>query len=398
MPAEGVPDVVVDERRLVEAARAIAAGRGPVAVDAERASGYRYGQRAYLVQLRREGSGTWLIDPIACPDLAPVAEAIGDAEWVLHAATPGPALPRRGGPAPDAAVRHRARRHGWSACRASASPPSSSTTSGSAWPRSTRPSTGPPGRCPSRGCATPRSTSRCSSSCATLLAADLAEQGKTAWAREEFDAARPVPGPAGQGRAVAPHLRHPPHPRPPRRGPGPRAVAGPRHASRRSVTSPPAGSSPTPADRRGRQGPRQPGRAGRRCPAFPGDPALPAPAGWPRSAAPSPCPTPSCRCSRSAPTVRRRRTGLGRPRPGRRRPAGAARAALADLAAGPPGAGREPPLARTRCGGVLWTPPEPADVGRGRRGAARLGARPWQVDLVAPVIAAAVVAHPDDEG
>ena len=70
-PAEGVPDVVVDERRLVEAGRAIAAGTGPVAVDAERASGHRYGQRAYLVQLRRAGSGTWLIDPVACPDLAP---------------------------------------------------------------------------------------------------------------------------------------------------------------------------------------------------------------------------------------------------------------------------------------------------------------------------------------
>ena len=27
-------------------------GRGPVAIDAERASGYRYSQRAYLVQLR----------------------------------------------------------------------------------------------------------------------------------------------------------------------------------------------------------------------------------------------------------------------------------------------------------------------------------------------------------
>ena len=43
------------------------AGTGPVAIDAERASGYRYGQRAYLVQMRREGSGTWLIDPIALP-------------------------------------------------------------------------------------------------------------------------------------------------------------------------------------------------------------------------------------------------------------------------------------------------------------------------------------------
>ena len=72
MPADGVPPVVESERALMEAARAIAAGEGPVALDAERASGYRYGQRAYLVQLRREGSGTWLIDPIACPD--PVAE------------------------------------------------------------------------------------------------------------------------------------------------------------------------------------------------------------------------------------------------------------------------------------------------------------------------------------
>jgi ribonuclease D len=86
-PRDGVPDVVVDERELVRAADAVAAGTGPVGIDAERASGYRYGQRAYLVQLRREGSGTWLIDPIACPDLSPLADAIGDAEWILHAAT-----------------------------------------------------------------------------------------------------------------------------------------------------------------------------------------------------------------------------------------------------------------------------------------------------------------------
>jgi ribonuclease D len=58
-----------------------------VAVDAERASGYRYGQRAYLVQLRREGAGTALIDPIACPDLSGLGEAISGVEWVLHAAT-----------------------------------------------------------------------------------------------------------------------------------------------------------------------------------------------------------------------------------------------------------------------------------------------------------------------
>lgn len=87
MPADGVPDVVVSERELARAAQALAAGTGPVALDAERASGYRYGQRAYLIQIRREGSGTWLIDPIACPDLAPIAEVITDVEWILHAAT-----------------------------------------------------------------------------------------------------------------------------------------------------------------------------------------------------------------------------------------------------------------------------------------------------------------------
>jgi len=86
-PRDGVPDVVADERTLVRAAEAIAGGTGPIGMDAERASGYRYGQRAYLVQLRREGAGTWLVDPVACPDLSPLQEAIGDAEWILHAAT-----------------------------------------------------------------------------------------------------------------------------------------------------------------------------------------------------------------------------------------------------------------------------------------------------------------------
>ncbi|HWC20819.1 MAG TPA: HRDC domain-containing protein [Flexivirga sp.] len=86
-PADGIPDVIVDERGLQRAADAVAAADGPVAIDAERAAGYRYGNRAYLVQLRREGAGTFLLDPIALPDLSPMQEAIGDAEWVLHAAT-----------------------------------------------------------------------------------------------------------------------------------------------------------------------------------------------------------------------------------------------------------------------------------------------------------------------
>ncbi|MYW64094.1 ribonuclease D [Streptomyces sp. SID8379] len=86
-PREGIPPVIADEAALAEVVAAFAAGTGPVAVDAERASGYRYGQRAYLVQLRREGAGTALVDPVACPDLSALGDALADTEWVLHAAT-----------------------------------------------------------------------------------------------------------------------------------------------------------------------------------------------------------------------------------------------------------------------------------------------------------------------
>jgi ribonuclease D len=85
-PRGGVPPVVDNARALADVVGRFAGGSGPVAVDAERASGYRYSQRAYLVQLRRAGAGTALIDPIACPDLTELSEAIADAEWVLHAA------------------------------------------------------------------------------------------------------------------------------------------------------------------------------------------------------------------------------------------------------------------------------------------------------------------------
>jgi ribonuclease D len=79
--------VVAGPTLLAQAVASLAAGTGPVAVDAERASGYRYGQRAYLVQLRRAGSGTSLIDPVGCPDLTSLGDALADTEWVLHAAS-----------------------------------------------------------------------------------------------------------------------------------------------------------------------------------------------------------------------------------------------------------------------------------------------------------------------
>ncbi|HWJ10022.1 MAG TPA: ribonuclease D [Nocardioides sp.] len=85
--AGGLPPVIDTPEALADYCAAIAAGSGPVAIDAERASGYRYSNRAYLIQVKREGAGIGLIDPIAFEDLGPLAEAIGDAEWILHAAT-----------------------------------------------------------------------------------------------------------------------------------------------------------------------------------------------------------------------------------------------------------------------------------------------------------------------
>ncbi len=87
-PADGLPPVVATPEALANVAQAIASGSGPIAVDAERASGFRYSQRAYLVQLRRAGAGTALVDPVPFGgDLSPLAPALAGPEWVLHAAS-----------------------------------------------------------------------------------------------------------------------------------------------------------------------------------------------------------------------------------------------------------------------------------------------------------------------
>lgn len=87
-PADGLPAVTASPDALAEVAAAMAGGTGPVAVDAERASGFRYSQRAYLVQLRRAGAGTALVDPIPLHgEVADLAAALDGPEWVLHAAS-----------------------------------------------------------------------------------------------------------------------------------------------------------------------------------------------------------------------------------------------------------------------------------------------------------------------
>jgi ribonuclease D len=86
-PADGTPDPVANHEALAQVVADFAGGTGPVAVDAERASGYRYTHRAYLVQLRRAGAGTALIDPLALGGLDALNAVLADTEWVLHAAS-----------------------------------------------------------------------------------------------------------------------------------------------------------------------------------------------------------------------------------------------------------------------------------------------------------------------
>ncbi|UYN84918.1 MAG: ribonuclease D [Microcella sp.] len=79
--------VIETREQYLDAVARLSSAEGPVAVDAERASGFRYSQRAYLIQVFRRGAGTFLFDPPAIGSFAELQAAIGDAEWVLHAAS-----------------------------------------------------------------------------------------------------------------------------------------------------------------------------------------------------------------------------------------------------------------------------------------------------------------------
>ena len=83
-PRDGLPPVTHDD--IEEAVSKLAAGHGPIAVDTERAMGIRYSNRAYLIQLRRAGAGTFLIDPIGIEDRLEGLAKVMECEWILHAA------------------------------------------------------------------------------------------------------------------------------------------------------------------------------------------------------------------------------------------------------------------------------------------------------------------------
>ena len=90
LPRAGVPPVITTESAFEEMISTLLNGVGPIAIDAERASGYKYSQRAYLIQLYRVNGGLHLIDPIAIENKSLWQEFnknFANIEWVIHAST-----------------------------------------------------------------------------------------------------------------------------------------------------------------------------------------------------------------------------------------------------------------------------------------------------------------------
>ena len=91
VPAAGTPPVIADEAAFRVALTELAKGAGPFAVDAERASGYKYSARAYLIQIKRNGGGLHLIDPIPFGPghqlFIELNELLNTDEVILHAST-----------------------------------------------------------------------------------------------------------------------------------------------------------------------------------------------------------------------------------------------------------------------------------------------------------------------
>lgn len=83
-PRQGTPDLIDTPAGLQQAAQQLAHSTMPVAIDVERAGGFRYSHRAYLVQIRREDVGTFLIDSGVLTDLSILNDALGNAVWILH--------------------------------------------------------------------------------------------------------------------------------------------------------------------------------------------------------------------------------------------------------------------------------------------------------------------------
>lgn len=91
IPSAGLPPLIDTDEELARAITDLKSGTGPFAVDAERASGYKYSARAYLIQIKREGGGLHLIDPIPFgadhPLMHELSSLLATDEFILHAST-----------------------------------------------------------------------------------------------------------------------------------------------------------------------------------------------------------------------------------------------------------------------------------------------------------------------
>jgi ribonuclease D len=83
----GGHEVIATREAYLAATAQISAGHGPVGIDAERASGFTYSQRAYLIQVYRRGAGTFLFDPPAIGRFTELNDVLAGEEWILHAAS-----------------------------------------------------------------------------------------------------------------------------------------------------------------------------------------------------------------------------------------------------------------------------------------------------------------------
>ena len=82
--------LVNSDSAFLELVDSLSQSHGSLGIDAERASGFRYSHKAYLIQIADPKSGNWLVDPISTStaDLwARLNQVLHTRTWILHAAT-----------------------------------------------------------------------------------------------------------------------------------------------------------------------------------------------------------------------------------------------------------------------------------------------------------------------
>ena len=377
---------------LAEATARLRAGTGPVAVDAERASGFRYGHRAFLVQLRRRRRRHRADRPGRLPGPVRRRRGAGRHRGGAARGRPGPALPDRSRLPAAASVRHRT---GRAAARLSEGRPRHPGRGGARpdpGEDAIRPPTGRPGRCRQEWLKYAALDVEVLVELRDALAAQLAEQGKTSWAEQEFAAvlaAKPAP----------------PRPDPWRRTSGIHRVRSRRSlaivrelwqerdriAQRRDIS--PTRILPDAAIvEAARTAPAHHGGTRQAAPASPGAaPAGTALTGCARSGGPRRWPTTSCRTPRPRQATARRPRTAG-PSATRSRPSGW-------RPPGPPWPRWPTPATcrprtcsrRTRCGGCPGSRPTRSARSRSPPNSSATARRPWQIEVTAMPIAMALL-------